>query len=111
MPIKIAFRIWNPIQNIIKPYSQIDKYEKSGMYQMKCLNCPLNYIGRTGKRTFHTRYKEHIQAIRSNNGNSVYSYRILNTGYTYGTINYERYEYREKRKTIQHGRKLPFIQN
>jgi hypothetical protein len=43
--------------------------------------CP---IGQTG-RAFHTRYKEHIQAIRSNNGNSGYS-NILNMGHTYGNI-------------------------
>jgi hypothetical protein len=30
---------------------------------MKCLDFPLKYIGKTG-RTLHTRYKEHIQAIR-----------------------------------------------
>jgi hypothetical protein len=53
---------------------------------MKCQDCALKYIGQTG-RTFHDRYKEHIRAIRSNNGNSGYSNHILNTGHTYGTIN------------------------
>jgi hypothetical protein len=38
---------------------------------MKCLDCPLKYIGQTG-RTFNTRYKEHIHDIRSNNSNSGY---------------------------------------
>jgi hypothetical protein len=52
---------------------------------MKCLDCPLKYIGQTG-RTFQTRYKEHIHAVRSNNSNSVYSNRILNTGHKYRTI-------------------------
>jgi hypothetical protein len=52
---------------------------------MKCLDCPLKYIGQRG-RAFHTRYKEHIQAIRSNNGNSGYSNHILNTGHTYKNI-------------------------
>jgi hypothetical protein len=37
-------------------------------------------------RTFHTRYKEHIQAIRNDNGNSAYSNHILNTGHAYGSI-------------------------
>jgi hypothetical protein len=46
---------------------------------------PLKYIGQAG-RTFYTRYKEHIQAIRSNNGNSGYSNHVLNTGYAYGSI-------------------------
>jgi hypothetical protein len=62
-----------------------NKYGKSGIYQMKCLDCPLKHIGQTG-RAFHTRYKEHMQAIRSHNGNSGYSNHILNTGYTYGNI-------------------------
>jgi hypothetical protein len=31
-------------------------------------------------------YKEHIQAIRNNIGNSGYSNHILNTVHTYGTI-------------------------
>jgi hypothetical protein len=40
---------------------------------MKCLDCPLKYIGQTG-RTFHTKYKEHIQTIRNNhNSNLGYS--------------------------------------
>jgi hypothetical protein len=56
-----------------------------GIYQMKCLDCPLKYVGQTG-RTFNVRYKEHIHALRSNSGNSEYSNHILNTGHTYGTI-------------------------
>jgi hypothetical protein len=54
-------------------YSQIEKEEKSGIYQMKCLDCPLKYIDQTG-RTSHI-YKEH-----------QISNHILNTGSTYGTI-------------------------
>jgi hypothetical protein len=36
---------------------------------MKSIDCPLKYIGQTG-RAFHTRYKDHIEAIRNNNSNS-----------------------------------------
>jgi hypothetical protein len=52
---------------------------------MKCLDCPLKYIGQTG-RAFHTRYREHIQAIRDNNRNSGHPSHILNTGHKYGTV-------------------------
>jgi hypothetical protein len=52
---------------------------------MKCMDCPLKYVGQTG-RTFYTRYKEHIQAIRNNNSNSGYSNHTLNTGHTYVSI-------------------------
>jgi hypothetical protein len=74
-----------PIQNILRPQPQIDKYSRSGIYQLKCQDCPPKYVRQTG-RTFKTRYKEHIHDIRSNNSNSGYSSHILNTGHTYGTI-------------------------
>jgi hypothetical protein len=83
--VKVAFRTQNTIQNILKPKSQIEKYSRSGIYQMKCMDCPMKYIGQTG-RTFNTRYKEHIHDIRSNNSNSGYSNHILNTGHAYGAM-------------------------
>jgi hypothetical protein len=49
------------------------------------MDCPMEYIGQIG-RAFNTRYKEHIQDIRSNNSNSGYTNHILNTGHAYGTI-------------------------
>jgi hypothetical protein len=62
-----------------------DKYNKSGIYQMKCMECPRRYVGQTG-RNFSIRYKEHTHDIRSNNSNTGYSNHVLNTGHTYGTI-------------------------
>jgi hypothetical protein len=73
------------IQIILESQAQRSKYNKSGIYQMKRLDCPLKYTGQTG-RIFNIRNKEHIHDIRSNNSNSEYSNRILNSGYTYGTI-------------------------
>jgi hypothetical protein len=54
---------------------------------MKCLDCPVKYIGQTG-RTFNIKYEEHtsIRDIRSNNINSGYSNHVLNTRHTHGTI-------------------------
>jgi hypothetical protein len=52
---------------------------------MKCLDCPVVYIGQTGRK-FNSRYKEHIHDIRHNNGNTGYSEHILNTGHTNGTM-------------------------
>jgi hypothetical protein len=60
MQIEIAFRM----QNTIKHHPRTDKHNKCGFYQMKYLDCSLKYLGQTG-RTFHTRYREHIQAIRN----------------------------------------------
>jgi hypothetical protein len=83
--LKVVFSTQNTIQNILRPQLQIDKYTRSGIYQMKCLDCPMVYIGQTG-RTFNTRYKEHIYDIKSNNSNTGYSNHILNSGHNYGTI-------------------------
>jgi hypothetical protein len=83
--IRTAFRTQNTVQNILKLHTQRDKYGRSGIYQMKYLNCPLKYIGQTG-RTLSIRCKEHIQAIRNNISNSGYSNHILNSGHTHGTI-------------------------
>jgi hypothetical protein len=45
----------------------------------------LRYIGQTG-RTFKVRYRDHIQAIRTNKRTSKYAQHILDTGHAYGTI-------------------------
>jgi hypothetical protein len=68
---------------------------------MKCMDCPLKYVGQTG-RTFNTRYKDHIHDIRSNNSNTGYANHILNTGHTYGTIT----DTMETMKTERKGRYL-----
>jgi hypothetical protein len=51
----------NTTENIVKQHPQKDKYNESGIYQMKCLDCPIKYIGQTG-RAFSNRYKEQTQA-------------------------------------------------
>jgi hypothetical protein len=43
------------------------------------------YIGQTG-RTFKLRYKEHINAIRTNKQNSKYAQHILETRHNYDTM-------------------------
>jgi hypothetical protein len=60
----------NSLQNteqdtkLTKQHTKTEKYANSDIYQLKCLNCPLTYIGQTG-RAFHTRYKEHKLAIKN----------------------------------------------
>jgi hypothetical protein len=46
--IKIAYRTRNTIENILELQPKIDKYEKSGVYAIKCQDIPLKYIGQTG---------------------------------------------------------------
>jgi hypothetical protein len=62
------FKTKNTIQNILKPYTQTDKYEKNGVYRMMCMSCPMKYIRQT-KRPFNTRYKEHIRDIKNKTAN------------------------------------------
>jgi hypothetical protein len=83
--IRVAFRTRNTIENILKYKPKANIYNKSGIYQMKCIESPKKYIGQTG-RTFNIRYTEYIHDIMSNNGNTGYSNHIINTGHTYGTI-------------------------
>jgi hypothetical protein len=45
----------------------------------------LKYKGKTGRKSA-IKNKEHIHAVRNNNGNSGYLNYKLNSGLTYGTI-------------------------
>jgi hypothetical protein len=85
--VKIAFRTNNSIKNVLKPKptNEHSKYNLPGVYKLKCKDCPLQYIGQTG-RSFNTRYKEHIRAIRYNKETSGYAKHILNSGHSYGSI-------------------------
>jgi hypothetical protein len=58
--LRIAYRTNNRIQNYLQSKNRDpDKYNHSGIYELKCNNCQLKYIGQTG-RNFRTRYREHI---------------------------------------------------
>jgi hypothetical protein len=35
------------MNNILRHHLQTDKYNDSSIYQMKCLDCPLKYVGQT----------------------------------------------------------------
>jgi hypothetical protein len=55
-----------------------------GIYQAKCLDQPVKYIGQTKHSTPDT--KNTAQANRNTDSNSVYSNNKLNTGHKFGTI-------------------------
>jgi hypothetical protein len=100
--VKIAFRTRYTIQNILKPQPKIDKYNKSGIYQLKCLDCPLKYVGQTG-RTFKTRYKEHIHD-RIFKPYIKHWTHIRNNNRYHGSYN------GEEGKTFKHMRKVSYLQ-
>jgi hypothetical protein len=78
----------NTIQNYLQTKKHnTDKYNRSGIDQIKCNSCQLKYTGQTGKN-FRTRYKEHIQVIHSNKMTSRYAQHILDTQHAYATMKY-----------------------
>jgi hypothetical protein len=64
-----------------------DTYKQCGVYQLKCGECPLMYVGQK-ERIFKDRCREHIQPIRNNGETSNFAQytRMLETGHTYGTM-------------------------
>jgi hypothetical protein len=84
--LRLAFQTNNTIQNHLQPKKpNSDKYNNSGIYQMKCKDCHKMYVRQTGRK-FKTRYKEDIHSIRTNNTNTKYAEHILDTQHTYGPI-------------------------
>jgi hypothetical protein len=55
--LNIAFRTQNTIENLLRHKTKTEKYNSSGVYQMKCLDCPLSYTGQTG-RTYSGNQKQ-----------------------------------------------------
>jgi hypothetical protein len=84
--INISFKNNNTISQILgtKQNNKTPKYNKSGIYKLKCKTCQHSYIGQTSRNL--KRYQEHIIYIRSNNPQSAYAQHILNNRHEYGTI-------------------------
>jgi hypothetical protein len=61
-----------------------DILNKSGIYHIKCNDCQLKYVGQTNI-SFRMRFKEHIQAVRTNISNSKFAKHILDAQHTYDT--------------------------
>jgi hypothetical protein len=105
--LKIAYRTNNTIQHHLftKQPKKQDKYENSGIYSMKCLDCPQQYIGQTG-RPFKIRFKEHIRAIKHNPDASTYAQHITNNRHTYGSI----HDTMDILKITQKGRQMNILE-
>jgi hypothetical protein len=82
---KNNFSYANTLEKILKCKQKTNICNKSGIYQMKFMECLKKYIGQTG-RNFSIRYKENIHDINSSNGKTGYANQILNTGHAYGTM-------------------------
>jgi hypothetical protein len=83
--VQIAFKTGNTIGNLLKETRNINKFEKAGIYRLKCIDCQKVYIGQTG-RSLTIRYKEHIRSIRYNREDSGHATHILNNIHRYAKI-------------------------
>ena len=81
--ISLGLQATNTIKNYMPKIKQAnDKYNKNGVYQLTCQDCPTFYIGQTS-RTFGKRLKEHEAAIRLKHPEkSHFSKHILDSGHT-----------------------------
>jgi hypothetical protein len=80
--IRIAFRTSNTIHQQVA--QKTNNQNPSGIYEIKCNTCGLNYIGQSCK-PITTRHKEHIRYIRNNNPASENAVHILNNRHEFGT--------------------------
>jgi hypothetical protein len=74
--VKVAYKVNNTIKFKCSSRKQNNKYNNSGVHQLKCGSCEQVYIGQTG-RDFKTRFKEHVHDIRYNLTKSKYAEHIL----------------------------------
>lgn len=105
----ISYKTRNNVFDIInKKTSQINnqrnKFDQSGIYKLNCSDCNSFYIGQTG-RSFRSRFKEHIQALRSKNSTTIksnFAEHLLNENHNYKGIeeNLEIIEYLNKGGTM-----------
>lgn len=90
---KIGFKTKNNAFNMITNNINTNKehqdiYDKSGIYKINCTDCEHFYIGQTG-RSFKSRFKEHIQALKSNNRTSMksnFAEHLLSTNHNYTNL-------------------------
>jgi hypothetical protein len=84
--IKPAFETKNTLKKHISSKQVTTyKYENPGIYKLKCMDCPRQYVGKRD-RNFKTRYKEHIRDIHNNKSTSRYVKHILDTGHAFGNM-------------------------
>jgi hypothetical protein len=85
--VGISYITKNNIKHLLRiNENRNDRFNLSGVYQLQCAECPLKYIGQSG-RTFKIRFKEHIKNINNNGQNSKFAQNVVDTTHEYGTTN------------------------
>ena len=59
------------------------KYERSGIYHLRCPSCVQKYIGQTG-RPFHVRFREYLHDYRYMCKKSKFAQHLLQEGHEFG---------------------------
>jgi hypothetical protein len=71
--------------NILNILKIRNKFEKNGVYQLKCPTCKKKYVGQTG-RSFRTRFKEHQRDYKYANNKSKFVQHVIEEGHAFGPM-------------------------
>ena len=73
---------------MVKTKDKRDRLSKSGVYSLKCSECPAVYVGQSGRK-ISTRVHEHLSLVRKyekthiNNTKSAFANHLLETGHQF----------------------------
>lgn len=85
--INIAPKTTNKLNHIIpNKTNNNNPFLNSGIYKLKCKNCPKVYIGQT-QRNFKTRYKEHVSDFTYNRNRSKFAQHLIDENHDLSNIN------------------------
>lgn len=83
--IELTFRTSNKLMTHLNKTEPKPKFNLSGVYKIKCDDCPSVYIGQTG-RSFHTRYKEHHPDPRTVKQKSNVAQHLIDSNHSISEI-------------------------
>jgi hypothetical protein len=91
MNLNIAYKTNNTIECPLTQqqnkhhYTNLDKFQKSGFYQLVYKECKKKYTGQTGC-SFQTRFKEHLRDYKHNNGKLNFAQHLINNNHIFRTM-------------------------
>jgi len=74
----LAYRTSNNLAKVVtnKISGPVNKFERSGVYKMKCSSCEAEYTGQTGRK-FKTRFSEHLPKPHLNSQTSKFAEHLI----------------------------------
>ena len=105
--VRVAFTTSNTIgKHLTTEKTPINKYDKSGVYQLTCPDCNMKYTGQTG-RPFKVRFQEHLRDFKYNNNKSKFAQHLLENRHAIGNME----DIMEIVHTTTKGKKLDALEN